>query len=86
MSDEKVHITEKGIDVALVVLEREGYLTQDPHEPLIVSDYVYLNKICLEYMEASKAKGDARTQQEEKDGILIAYFQAFLEDTLKKVN
>ena len=83
---EVARITEKGIDAALIVLERDGYLVEEPSETNSVSNYVYLNKVCLKYIEDSKVKGDARTQQEEKDGILIAYFQAYLQDTLAKIN
>lgn len=80
---EKYKITDKGLDLAVGILMRDGYL------PLLdagVPPAMQLKTACRRYIEASKAKGDARSDQECQDAILIAFFGAYLEDVTRKLN
>lgn len=80
-------ITEKGIERACVILASEGYLDTvnlDPNQ--IMSGVFAIKEACKKYMDASKAKGSARTFEEKTNALLIAFFVDFLEDYTSRVN
>lgn len=79
--EEEFHrITPKGIDVALGILGREGLLPQ-PTNSLGV-DVENIKAACDRYLEAFRA-GSNHTEQEALDAIVIAYFDAYLEDMVR---
>lgn len=86
MSDEPTRITEKGMDAAVEILARDGYL--DAAEPTenVYENFTLLKAACVKHREASVAKGSARSKAECRDAILVAYFEAYLEDVTRKVN
>jgi len=74
-------ITQKGIDYSLDLLNKGGYLTEPP------TDWHTLNLMtlvdaCEKYINDNVAKGETRTFQEQKDGILILFFQNYLKEQL----
>ena len=75
-------ITEKGMEVALDILHKDGFL------PKLTDNFeinIVLAKVaCVEYIRASVAKGEARTDEDIKWAILIGFFEAYLDDTMKK--
>lgn len=76
--EETYRLTEKGMVLALQILERDGYLPE-PTVNLDV-DIVQLEQACARYLENSRAKGEARNSQEASDAIIIAYFEGYLKD------
>ena len=83
MSEEAHRITEKGVELALEILERGGYLPEATDS--IDVDTAQLKAACTEYIEASVAKGSARSNEECRDAILIAYLNGYLEDLLRRI-
>jgi len=74
-------ITQKGIDYSVELLNKGGYLTEPP------TDWATLNLLtllaaCEKFMEDSKKKGDARTQLEEADAVLIFIFHSYIKEQL----
>jgi len=74
-------ITQKGIDYSLDLLNKGGYLTEPP------TDWPTLNLLtlidaCEKFIEDNVKKGKARTFEEEKDAILILFFQNYVKEQL----
>jgi hypothetical protein len=84
MSDQ-YRVTEKGMLLALRLLQREGFLLEEPGVN-VTADLIAAKRACGKYIEASKAKGDARSDQDCQDAVMIAYFEAWLEDITRKIN
>ena len=84
MSEETYKITEKGMALALEILVRDGFFTENPNGN--AADLFATKAACRKYIEASVAKGDARSDQEGQDVIMFAYFEAYLEDVTRKLN
>jgi hypothetical protein len=85
MSEEMLAITEKGIMLAIEILVRDGFVVDAPGSNH-TSNLIALKSICGKFLEASLAKGEARSDQECQDAIVIAYFEAYLEDVTRKLN
>ncbi len=77
-------ISEKGIEFALQILTASGDLPKPTANP--TETHIRLIAACKKYIETSKARADVRTKQEEKDCLLVYYFQVYLEDTISTVN
>jgi hypothetical protein len=77
-------ITENGIIVAAEILVRDGFFKGNPSGSH--ADLFAAKAACRKYIEASVAKGDARSEQDCADAVLIAYFEAYLEDVTRKIN
>jgi hypothetical protein len=78
-------ITEKGVTVAIDVLERDGYLTEKPTGNAF-ADYMALNRAIDRYIEASRDKGDARTEQDKSDAVLMFFFKVHVQEVLRSLN
>ena len=77
-------ITDRGIEFAVEILEREGYLTDAFSEnDDFDANLAKVKTAIAKYLEASVAKGSARSNQECADAILIAYFEAYIDDVAK---
>jgi hypothetical protein len=74
-------ITQKGIDYSLDLLNKGGYLV-DPPTDWPTLNLMTLVDACEKFIEDNVKKGEARTFQEEKDRILILFFQSYLKDQL----
>lgn len=74
-------ITQKGIDYSLDLLNKGGYLADSPTDSTTLN-LVYLIEACEKYINDNVAKGETRTFQEQKDGILILFFQNYLKEQL----
>ena len=86
MSEEYTRITDKGMDQAVEILARDGFLDEaDPTEN-VFDNFRKLKVACGKYVEASVAKGSARSNKECTEAILVGFFQAYLEDVTSKVN
>ncbi len=80
-------ITEKGIAAAIKVLEDSGfrgYLSKSISNP--TENSIRLIAVCEKYIEVSVAKGDARTEQEIHDGILVHLLQTHLQEAVSTMN
>lgn len=77
-------ITEKGIVKAMGILRRDGYSL--PQSENVMVNAVHLRSSVSAYLEASKAKGDARTESEMLDAVLMVFFDMYLQTTLQNVN
>ena len=84
--DQPMRISEKGMEAAVEVLARDGFL--DDMEPTEnhIENFIKLRTACAKYRDASVAKGEARTNQECTDAIMIAYFEAYLTDVTRNIN
>ena len=83
MSEESYRLTEKGMVQALEILEREGLLPKQTES--IDVDAVQLRAACAEHSKRSVAKGGERTNEECAEALLIAYFEAYLEDLIRRI-
>ena len=81
---EQSRISDKGIELALRILTASGYLPKPADNP--VETHIRLIAACEKYFEASKNKGEARTEQEEQDVLLIYFFLLYLQDAVSAVN
>jgi hypothetical protein len=81
MSDEPTRITEKGIEQAVTILLREGFLGDAASD--ITSEILLLQEACRKYVEVSVAKGTHRSNAECAEAILIGFFQAYLDDVYR---
>jgi hypothetical protein len=77
-------ISEKGIEFALRILTASGDLPEPTDNP--IETHIRLIAACEKYIETSKARADVRTEQEERDCLLVYYFQAYLQDIVSTVN
>jgi hypothetical protein len=84
MDDEQMSITEEGVAEAVTILVRDGFLVYMTDEDDF-SDLGTLAKACEKYVAASVAKGSKRSNVECRDAILVGYFQAWVEDQLKRM-
>lgn len=81
---EDLQISEIGIQVALEILGNSGYLPEAVDNP--VETQIRLIAACKGYIEASVARADVRTEQEERDCLLVYCLQTYLQQVLAKVN
>jgi hypothetical protein len=82
--DEQVRITEEGIAEAVTILYRDGYLASlTPDDDF--ADLATLSKACEKYVAGSVAKGSQRTNMECRDALLVGFFQAWVDDQLKRM-
>ena len=72
------HITEKGIEQAVSILIRDGFLGDAADD--VTSEVLLLQEACAKYVEVSVAKGSNRSNAECAEAILIGFFQAYLDD------
>lgn len=80
-------ITDKGIAEASYILVRDGYLDEALLDVTnVMAGVVALKAACKEYIKASVAKGDERSDLECRDALLIGFFEAFLEDYTNRIN
>jgi hypothetical protein len=86
MSEEYSRISEKGMDEAVNILARDGFLDDAEPTENVFENFSKLKIACGKYVEASVAKGSARSNTECRDAILIGFFQAYLEDVTRRVN
>jgi hypothetical protein len=86
MSEEHSRITEKGMDQAVEILARDGFLDDAEPTENIFDNFSKLRAACGKYVEASVAKGSARSSKECAEAILVGFFQAYLEDVTRRVN
>jgi hypothetical protein len=86
MSEEYSRITEKGMDQAVEILARDGFLDDAEPTDNVFENFSQLKVACGKYVEASVAKGSDRSNQECAEAILIGFFQAYLEDVTNRVN
>jgi hypothetical protein len=82
---EAYKITEAGMVLAVEILVRDGFLTDEPGRSH-TSNLVAAKAACGRYIEASRAKGEGRSPQDVQDVIVIAYFEAYLEAVTRKLN
>lgn len=84
MEDEHMSITEEGVAEAITILARDGFLVSMTDEDDF-SDLGTLAKACEKYVAVSVAKGSKRSMMECRDALLIGFFQAWVEDQLKRM-
>jgi hypothetical protein len=84
--DEYLRLSEKGMDAAVEILARDGFLDEIEPTENVFENYSNLKVACDKYVAASVAKGSARSSEECRDAILVAYFQAYLVDVTRQVN
>jgi hypothetical protein len=82
--ESETRITEAGIEAAIQVLNTSGDIPQSGSNP--TETCIRLIAACEKYLEASRAKGDSRSEQEERDGVLVCYFLYYLRETISTVN
>lgn len=81
---EDLQITEKGVESVLEILGNSGYLPRSSDN--LVETRIRLVAACEEYIKASVARADVRTEQEERDCLLVYCLQIYLQSCLAKVN
>jgi hypothetical protein len=74
-------ITQKGVDYSLELLNKGGYLDQQPTDSMTLN-LMYLIEACEKFIEDSKKQGDARTDLDVADAVLIFLFQHYLKEQL----
>ncbi len=79
-----LRITEEGIESVLEILGNSGFLPKSADT--LVETQIRLVAACKEYIKASVARADARTEREERDCLLVYYLQTYLQSCLAKVN
>jgi len=84
--DQPHRITEKGMALAVQVLARDGYLDDMEPTESFVENFIKLKAACNKYRDASVAKGGERSDEECRDAIMIAYFEAYLTDVVSHFN
>jgi hypothetical protein len=80
---EKYRLTEEGMQEALTVLENSGFLPEAGDDEDI--NTLALRTACEKYVDASRAKGDARTDRECQDAMLVSFLQAHLEALVRRI-
>jgi hypothetical protein len=83
MGEEQYRLSEAGIEEAVEILERDGFLPDTTEDEAI--NTLALRTACARYIEASVAKGDRRTDRECQDAIVIGYFEAQLQDRVRRI-
>jgi hypothetical protein len=83
MGDEKYRLTEEGAQEAVTILERTGFLPEATEDEDI--NTLQLMAACTKYIDASRAKGDKRTELECQDALIVAYFEAFLKALVRRI-
>jgi len=86
MSFEEYRITEKGMELAVKILADGGFLDNMEPTENVIKNFVMLKSACAKFIEASIAKGEARSHQESLDAVAIAFFEAYLEAVTQSVN
>lgn len=81
---EDMSITEKGVESVLKILGNSGFLPKSADT--LVETQIRLVAACKEYIKASVAKADVRTEQEERDCLLVYCLQTYLQAALASVN
>jgi len=77
----KMQITEKGKQKVMEILVSSGSL-----QPNLDASLSEIHKACEKYMVASRSRGDARTEQETRDAVLISLFNFSVLAQLKQMN
>jgi len=72
--------------LAVALLARNGFLEDMEPTENFVENFIKLKAACIKHREASIAKGEARSEEECRDAIMIAYFEAYLDDVTRKIN
>jgi len=85
MSEEH-RITEKGMELAVSILAREGFLDNMEPSENVIENFIKLKTACTKYIEAFVAKGPDHSDEEASNAIVIAYFEAYLEAVTQSVN
>jgi hypothetical protein len=80
---EKYRLTEEGVAEAVLILESSGYLPEATEDEDI--NTLALKTACEKYIEASRAKGDKRTEGEERDAMVVFYFEAHLKALVRRI-
>jgi hypothetical protein len=75
------HISEKGIERAVEILLRDGFLGDAAGD--FTSEILLLQEACAKYVEVSVAKGTNRSNAECAEALLIGFFQAYLDDVYR---
>jgi hypothetical protein len=76
-------ITEEGIQEALDVLDRGGFLPDATEDEAL--DTLTLKTACEKYISASREKGDKRTEQDVRDALIVGYFEAHISDRVRRM-
>lgn len=82
--EESYILTEKGKIMALQILHHGDLLPELSGN--LATDASLVRAACAKYIEASVAKGEARSEEECADVIAIALFDAYLEALSQKIN
>lgn len=83
---EQHRLTEKGMAVAVEILASDGYLDDMEPSENVLENLVQLKIACNKYVAASVDKGDGRSDDECRNAIVIAYFEAYLTAVTQNVN
>ena len=73
------------MESAVEVLARDGYL-DDAESESMAEYFIKLKTAAAKYREASVAKGSDRSNEECRDAILVAFFEAHLADFTSEIN
>jgi hypothetical protein len=80
---DQYRITDEGIQEAIEILDRGGFLPEPLEDEAL--NTLQLKTSCAKYIDASRAKGDARTDQEERDVIIVFLFEAHISARVRRM-
>jgi hypothetical protein len=80
---EQYRLSEEGMQEALAVLEDSGFLPEAAEDENI--NTLALRTACEKYIDASRIKGDTRTDRECQDAMLVSFLQAHLEALVRRI-
>jgi hypothetical protein len=83
MGEQQYRLTDEGVQDAIEILERGGYLPEASDDEAL--NTFALKAACAKYIAVSVAKGDARSDQECQDALVIGFLDAKLQDTVRRL-